>query len=318
MIVANPGFGETLHLKEVWPAARVILLVEYWYNSRGGDVGFDPEFGPTELPLARAADLNARNLAQALACTLADRLVCPTPFQASLFPPALRERITVHHEGIDLQRAAPLVGKKVRLADGTLLDGGRPVVTFISRTLEPMRGFHSFMRALPRVMEAHPTAEVVVIGGDDTAGYGMPPPPGRTWKQVMLDEVGARLDPARLHFTGRVSHREMMACLSLSWAHVYLTYPFTLSWSLLEAMACRCLVIGSDTAPVRDAVEAGRTGVLVDFFSPDHLAAAICQALRFPDNFKSMREAARSNVLSRYDALTSGTPRWLTKIDALI
>ena len=173
------------------------------------------------------------------------------------------------------------------------------------------------MRALPAVMAAHPTVEVVVIGSDKDRGYGLAPPAGRTWKDAMLEEVGSSIDESRLHFTGRIEHREMIQLLSLSTAHIYLTSPFTLSWSLLEAMACECLVIGSDTAPVRDAIRDGETGILVDFFAPEKLAGAILSGLALPEEFKHVREAARASVLNRFDAGRSGTPRWLEEIDAL-
>jgi glycosyltransferase involved in cell wall biosynthesis len=317
VIVGNPGWGETLHLKKIWPHAKVALLVEYWYVDEGGDVGFDPEFGGP-VDLATRLSLNARNLSQALACTLADLIVCPTPFQASLFPDEIRKRIVIHHEGIDLARAARLPFKKVRLPDGALLDGTRPVVTFIARTLEPLRGFHSFMRALPAVMAAHPMVEVVVIGNDQQNGYGAAPPAGRTWKQFMLDEVSGRIDPVRLHFTGGIEHREMMQLLLLSTAHVYLTYPFTLSWSLLEAMACGCLVIASDTAPVRDAIRNGKTGVLCDFFDSEAIATEITRALNEPEAFAAIRQAASASAMECFDAQRHGTPEWLGYIDGLM
>lgn len=316
VIVGNPGWGETLHLKKIWPGAKLALLVEYWYVDEGGDVGFDPEFGGP-VDLATRLSLNARNMTQALACTLADLIVCPTPFQASLFPDEIRKRIVIHHEGIDLARAARLPFKKMRLPGGTVLDGTRPVVTFIARTLEPLRGFHSFMRALPELMAAHAEVEVVVIGSDTQPGYGAAPPPGRTWKQVMLEEVGSRIDPSRLHFTGRIEHREMMQLLSMSAAHVYLTYPFTLSWSLLEAMACECIVIASDTAAVRDAIQNLETGLLVDFFRADLLAVTILHTVKSPEAFATIGQAARQSVLGRFDAHEIGTPGWLTQIESM-
>ena len=315
VIVGNPGWGETLHLKEVWPDARLILLGEYWYSFTGGDVGFDPEFTPAGFGLEEAMGLNARNMGHALAYTLADRIVCPTPYQASTFPPALRARITVHHEGIDVARAARRHWAVLKLPGGRVLDGSRPVVTFIARTLEPLRGYHSFMRALPMLMAGNAQAEVVVIGAEDQPGYGLSPPAGRTWKEIFLSEVRDRIDPARLHFLGRVPHDQMMAALSLSAAHVYLTYPFTLSWSLLEAMACGCLVVGSDTAPVRNVIADGETGLLADFFAPDAIAGTILRAIAEPDRYVPLRAAAASLVATRYDAVTSGIPGWLDAID---
>ena len=317
VIVGHPGWGETLHLKEVWPDAKLILLGEYWYASHGGDVGFDPEFTAPGFGLDEAIALNARNMGQALAFTLADRIVCPTPFQASTFPPALRERITVHHEGIDLARAARRADARIVLPGGRVLDGTRPVVTFVARKLEPLRGFHSFMRALPRLMAEHPDAEIVLMGAEDQPGYGVPSPRGQTWKSIFLKEVEGQVDLGRLHFLGRVSHEQMIAILSRSDAHVYLTYPFTLSWSLLEAMACGCLVVASDTAPVRDVVRHGENGLLVDFFSPDAIACSVGRVLAAPDRIAPLRDAARETVRSRYDQARTGTPGWLELIDTV-
>ena len=317
VIVGNPGWGETLHLKEVWPDAKLILLVEYWYTFRGGDVGFDPEFIQPGFGLGDAVALNARNMGQALACALADRIVCPTPFQASTFPPALRDRITVHHEGIDLARAARRPNVRIVLPGGRVLDGTRPLVTYAAYHLEPTRGFHSFMRALPRLMGEHPEADIVVMGAEDQPGYGASPPAGQTWKSIFLAEVDKRIDPGRLHFLGRVNHEQMIAILSRSDAHIYLTYPFTLSWSLLEAMACGCLVVASDTAPVRDVVRHGENGLLVDFFSPDAIASAAGRVLAAPDEVASLRTAAVETVRRHYDQRRTGTPGWLELIDAV-
>ena len=163
VIVGNPGWGETLHLKEIWPEARLILLGEYWYTFRGGDVGFDPEFVSPGFGLDDAVALNARNMGHALAYSLADRIVSPTPFQASTFPPPLRERIAIHHEGIDIARAARRAQPRLKVPGGRVLDGSRPVVTFIARTLEPLRGYHSLMRALPMLMDGNREVEVVII-----------------------------------------------------------------------------------------------------------------------------------------------------------
>ena len=317
VIVGNPGWGETLHLKEVWPDARLILLGEYWYSFRGGDVGFDPEFIAPGFGLDDAVALNARNMGQALAFTLADRIVCPTRFQASTFPPALRDRITVHHEGIDIARAARRPDVRIRLPGEKMLDGTRPLVTFIARTLEPLRGFHSFMRALPRLMAEHPDADVLLMGADDQPGYGASPPSGQSWKSLFLKEVEGLVDPDRLHFLGRLPHEQMIAILSRSDAHVYLTYPFTLSWSLLEAMACGCLVVASDTAPVRDVVRHGENGLLVDFFSPEAIAATVGRVLAAPGEFVPLRRAAVATIRDGFDQARTGTPGWIDLIDSV-
>ncbi|WP_419825249.1 glycosyltransferase [Sphingomonas sp.] len=318
VIIGNPGWGETLHLKEVWPEAKLILLGEYYYVARGGDLGFDPEFTAPDFGVADAVALNARNATQAFAYVLADRIVCPTPFQASTFPASLRERITVHHEGIDIAAASRRPAARMVLPDGKVLVAGDPVVTFISRTLEPLRGFHIFMRALPALLAERPDAHVVVIGTDAEQGYGAAAPGGSTWKDAMLRELGGRIDLARVHFLGRVPHATMVAALSLSAAHVYLTYPFVLSWSLIEAMACGCLIVGSDTAPVRDAIVPGENGLLVDFFDVAGLSVRLVEAVSHPASFMQLREGARATVVRRYDASAVGIPGWLSLIDDVI
>ncbi len=316
LIMGHPGWGETLHMKEIFPDARLVLLGEYFYRSQGGDTDFDPEFGLPDV--GGRLHLNALNAAQSLAYVLADQIVCPTPYQASTFPPILRDRIMILHEGIDTTRARRRAAARLKLPNGRMLDGSRPVVTYISRTLEPLRGFHIFMRALPSLMAAQPEADVVVVGRDAAQGYGHAAPAGTTWKSHLLAEVGERIDAARLHFLGPIEHGQMIDLLSLSWAHAYLTYPFVLSWSLLEAMACECAIVASDTPPVRDAIRHGWEGLSVDFFDAEGLAAALSHMIDNRDALASQRRAARETVLARFDRETVGVPGWLALIDEVM
>ena len=314
-IIGHPGWGETIHLRSAFPAARQILLGELYYRAKGVDVGFDPEFErPQRVIEART---NAKNATGALAYTMADRIICPTPFQAWTFPAIFQPSITVLHEGVDVQAARRRPDAVVKLPGNRRIDRMTPVITFINRNLERLRGFHIFMRALPAIQAALPDVEVLVIGGEDGRPYGGAPPGGGGWRAHMLAEVGDRLDPKRLHFLGRVTHRAMIDALSISRAHIYYTYPFVLSWSLLEAMACECPIIASDTAPVRDAMTDGETGVLRDFFDVDALAAATIDAVRHPETFDAMRANARARAVERYDRATVGVPGWLRIIDEL-
>ena len=313
VIIGHPGWGETLYLKEVWPDARMILLGEMLYRSHGADLNFDPEFCAPDL--VRDLRVHAKNATQVLAYAWADRIVCPTPFQAASFPPGLRPLIRVVHEGVDLDRATRRAGATVKLPGGVVLDGSTPVVTFVNRTLEPLRGFHIFMRALPAFLDAVPDAQVVVIGGDGASGYGAESPGGKGWKPWLLEELGDRLDRSRVHFMGRVPHAQMIEAFSISWAHVYYTYPFVLSWSLVEAMACECLVIASDTPPVRDAMTDGEDGALLPFFDVAALSAALIRAAREPEAFRAMRRRARASA-RRYDA-AAGIAGWLTIVDEM-
>ncbi len=170
-----------------------------------------------------------------------------------IFPEIFRNKIEVLHEGIDTAAVKPAPDASFRLPSGRLLTAKDEVVTFAARNLEPLRGYHIFMRALPRIMAKRPNAEIVIIGGHGTS-YGAPPSPGTTWKSIFLDEVAARIDMSRVHFCGHLPYQGYLQALQISSAHIYLTYPFTLSWSLLEAMSAGCLVIGSDTAPLRDVL----------------------------------------------------------------
>lgn len=313
LIIGHPGWGETLLLKEVWPDTPQILFAEFFYRAYGADVGFDPEFGAMTTP--EAFRIAAKNMGSALALSDADKIVAPTPFQASLLPRCFAQNTHVLHEGVDTDRASRREGATFRLSNGQTLDGTTPLITFVNRSLEPLRGFHIFMRALPRLLAAEPEAQVLIIGSDTHNPYGARAKDAPTWKAAMLQELGDRLDLDRIHFTGKVSHADLMSAFSISWAHVYFTYPFVLSWSLVEAMACECLVIASDTAPVRDAVEDGFNGQLVDFFDVDRLSEAMIEACREPERFWNLRRAARQTAVGRFDRARVGVPGWLELID---
>lgn len=316
LIIGHPGWGETVHLSEVFPGVPQIAFGEFFYKSHGGDVAFDPEF-ERSTP-ASDMKVHAKNLSMALAYSEAEVIVCPTPFQASTLPAGLQSRIRIIHEGVDISNASRKPGACFTLADGRVLDGSKPVITFINRNFERLRGFHIFMRALPALLERCPEAEVLLIGSDSGKGYGAGLPGGKTWKGVMMEELGDRLDASRLHFTGPLRHADMISALSISWAHVYYTYPFVLSWSLVEAMACECLILGSDTAPVRDAITPGINGVLNDFFDVDALSQAMIRACKHPEEFSALRPAARATAQRLFDRQTVGVPAWLNLVDELL
>lgn len=312
VIIAHPQWGETIHLRAIFPDVPQLLFGEIYYRPRDLDSDFDPEFDSPSL--AEDMRVHAKNATQALAYSTGDRIICPTHFQAKTFPAVFQPMIEIIHEGIDTE-AAKRRAAVLELPDGVRLDGSQPVITFINRRFEALRGFHIFMRALPEFLNACPDAHVVLIGEEQGVSYGRPLPGGEQWKDKMLAEVGDHLDMNRVHFLGRVEHERMIDALSISWAHVYYTYPFVLSWSLLEAMACECLILGSDTPPLRDAIEPGVNGVLNDFFNVDRLTAAMIRAVRDPDAFGTMRKAARDSVVQRFDSKMVGLPAWLNLID---
>jgi glycosyltransferase involved in cell wall biosynthesis len=316
LIVGHPGWGETTYMREIFPAAKQIAYAEYYYRSRGGDVGFDPEFSP---PRERDPhELYAKNAGMAMAFAEADAIVSPTPFQASVLPEVFRQRTHIIHEGVDTAVAKRHPSPKLTMGDGKVIDGSRPLITLINRRFEPLRGFHIFMRALPKLMAAVPEADIIIIGADEDGGYGKPAEKGTTWGKRLYAEVADRVDRSRIHFVGRVSHSLMLETLSLSSAHVYYTYPFVMSWSLLEAMAVECLVLGSDTAPVRDAITPGVDGILNDFFDVEALSHAMIEACRNPEKFAGMRKAARETILKRYDRASICQPAWTALVAPML
>ena len=319
LVVAHPGWGESLFVREVFPSARQILYGEFYYLSAGADVGFDPEFGTPSL--AEAIRVHAKNATGVLAYTHADRIVSPTRFQGSLLPEMFQDRLRVIHEGVDTQAVRPDGGRpgRVLLPGGVVLDAEAPVVTFVNRRFEPMRGFHTFMRALPALLARVPAAQIVLIGADHPGTYGAPAGEGTTWKARLLAELEGRLDLTRIHFTGTLPLAEMHALMSISRAHVYLTYPFALSWSCLEAMALGCLVVGSRTAPVEEAIEHGRNGLLVDMFDAPALSECLVDLCSRPrEAFAQVRAAARQTILDRYDRERVCEPAWASLVEEVL
>ncbi len=315
VICAHPGWGEALFLKDVFPNTPMLSFIEFYYKADGADFGFDPEF--VEDDLAARCRLRMKNANSLLNLDIADWCVTPTEWQRSTVPARYQDRMTVIHDGIDTERVKPDPKVVLRLAkSGLKLRPGDEVITFVNRNMEPYRGFHVFMRALPEIQKRRPNAVVLIVGGDEIS-YGKRLPQGETWRQRMLAEVGDRLDMRRVRFVGRVPYNDFLAMLQVSAVHVYLTYPFVLSWSMLEAMSAGCLVVGSATPPVEEVISDGDNGLLVDFFSPQAIADAIDRVLSHPDRMADIRRRARQTVIERYDLGGVCLPRHVALVDAV-
>lgn len=294
VIIGHIGWGSMMFVKDVLPQVPALGYCEFFYRAEGADVGFAPDDHPDAETRKR---LRLRNAAQLLSLEAMEGGVSPTNWQRSLYPGDVRPRIAVCHEGIDVRRFRPDPAASLKLPDGRVLKAGDPVVTFVARDLEPYRGFPQALDAAAKVVRRRPDALFVFVGGDSVS-YGAAPPGGGSWKDHLLASLDVPQD--RLIFPGTVPHAVLRQLFQISAAHLYLTYPFVLSWSVLEAMACGGLIIGSDTAPVREVIRSGRNGILVPFFDAEALAGAILDALARPQDFLELRNAARRTVEKRF------------------
>jgi glycosyltransferase involved in cell wall biosynthesis len=314
IICGHPGWGELLFLPYIWPNTPVLLYQEFFYQIHGFDYDFDPEF-QSELPWQKCAKAHMKNANTLLNLEAATWNITPTGFQRSSFPERFHQRISVIHDGIDPNAAPAKANSKLSLTlkDGQELKLGDPIVTFVNRTIEPYRGCHSFIRSIPHLQELNPTARVVIVGEEQGVSYGSACPDGE-WKDVFLKEIEGSYDPSRVHFAGSLDYNDFLKLLKLSQAHVYLTYPFVLSWSLLESMCSACAIVGSATAPVMEVIRDGQNGLLVDFFQPKAIAEAVNQLLRDRALARELGTQARKDALARY-SLERCLPRQLELID---
>ena len=309
LIIGHLGWGETLFAKDVFPDAALFVHAEFFYSAKGADVGFDPEF-PLRGGIERLFELRAKNAAILAAINDADFAVVPTRWQASCFPPYLQSKLRLVHEGVNTELVKPNPAATYRIpGTNVTFKRGDEVITFVNRNLEPYRGYHIFMRALPAILSARPNAHVVMVGGDSTS-YGAAAPAGKTWKEIFLSEVREQIPLSRVHFVGKIPYMDYVSLLQTSAAHIYLTYPFVLSWSMLEAMSAGVALIASSTPPVLEVVENGANGVLVDFFDVDGLAQSTIDVLEHPHKYVAMRQAARKTIVERYDTSVC-LPQWL-------
>lgn len=307
LILAHPGWGESLFLKNVWPTAKMVIYCEFHYKVEGQDVGFDSEFPASDA--GDACRVHMKNVNNLLHFECADVGISPTEWQKSTFPEPFRSKIQVVHDGIDTKIIQPNPAAELQVGTHRLTRKDE-IITFVSRNMEPYRGYHTFMRALPKILQTRPKARVLIVGGDGVS-YGQKPPAGQTWKQIFLDEVKDGLDLSRVHFLGRIDYKSFIPLLQLSRVHVYLTYPFVLSWSLLEAMSCGCAIVASDTAPLKEAITDKQTGLLVDFFSPDEIANKTIELLENPLLRDTLRAQARAFAVKHYDLRSVCLPRMM-------
>lgn len=321
LIVAHHGWGESMFLRRIWPETPMGIYCEFHYHPTGFDVGFDKEFPPKDP--ADECRVILKNLNNLVHFDYATGGISPTRWQADTFPQPFRKKIAVIHDGIDTNVVIPRpnIRVKLKLDSGELeLKRDDDVVTFVNRNLEPYRGYHIFMRALPEILKRRPKARVLLVGGNDVS-YGARSDTGRSWKDIFIDEVRPQIpneDWARVHFLGSLPYDQFLGLLQVTSAHVYLTYPFVLSWSLLEAMSAECPIIGSKTPPVEEVITHNKTGLLVPFFDVNAITEAVLTLLENRDLGRRLGRAARIHATTHYDLNTVCLPQQLNWLQSLI
>jgi glycosyltransferase involved in cell wall biosynthesis len=308
VMLGHNGWGEIWYLKDIFPNAPLIGYFEFFYRLQGADVAFDPADPVTPDTAPR---LRTKNLGNLLALDTADLGQTPTQWQKSVYPRRYHPILHVIHEGIDSQVVTPDPTARVKItADGPEIAAGDEIVTYVARNLEPYRGFPTFMRSLPAILTARPKARVLIVGGDEVS-YGSRPTGPLNFREQMLAELKGSLDLSRVHFLGKIPYPAFVKVLQVSRVHVYLTYPFVLSWSMLEAMSAGCLIVGSRTQPVEEVIHHAGNGVLVDFFSHAEVSQRVIEALEDRRGHDSIRQNARQTIVDQYDLRTVCLPAHL-------
>ncbi|MDC0912308.1 glycosyltransferase [Paracoccaceae bacterium] len=326
VIMAHHGWGESMFLKEIWPKVKLCIYCEFHYSARGQDIGFDPEF-PASGPESEYCRIKLKNLNNIMHFEIADAAISPTAWQASTFPASFRDKISVIHDGIDTDVARPNSKANFTLTvhgnQKIKITCSDEIITFVNRNLEPYRGYHSFMRALPKILKNRPEARILIIGGNEVS-YGPPPNVQKfkktSWKEIYVDELRPQIskkDWQRIHFLGSIDYNLYLKVLQVSSCHIYLTYPFVLSWSLLEAMSIGCPIVASDTAPVKEVITDRKTGILTNFFSPEKIAKEVIELLSDTKKANELGVSSRQFIEENYDLKTKCIPKQIKLLEKM-
>ncbi len=294
IICAHPGWGDTLFIKEIYPDVPLLSFMEFYYHAFGADVYFDKN---EPVNIDDVASVRIKNSTNLLNLEMCDWGITPTWWQLKQHPKEFHHKISVLHDGIDTDIVKPSTNKRpIQLPDGTVITEKEKIVTYICRNFEPYRGFPTVMRGIEKLVKERSDCHVLIVGNDGN-GYGRNASK-KTFKQQILEEL--TLDASRVHFINTLPYEQYLRVLQVSDVHIYFTVPFVLSWSSMEAMSAGCLLVASDTAPVREVMQDGVNALLTDFFSPEQLAARLHEALDNQEKLQHLRDAARQTILDKY------------------
>lgn len=325
LILAHPGWGESLFLKDLWPEKVLAIYCEYFYSNTMQDMEFDPEFPPKPIELTASEQVGVgpvrlKNFINYMHIPIADAGLSPTQWQANTFPEDFRKKITVIHDGIDTNILAPDTNAILTLNDTLKLGKNDEILTFVNRELEPFRGYHVFMRSLPEIMRRRPKLRVLIVGGDGVSYGSKHPNINYSWRDIFATEVRLKMTEEewnRIHFVGKIPYSHFITLLQISTIHVYLSYPFVLSWSMLEAMSVGCAVVASDTNPVKEMIEHNKTGRLVSFFDIKELSDTVLSLLDQPLERDRIGQNARNFIKNELDLREKCLPQQMQWIESL-
>ena len=318
LIISHPGWGESMFIKKVWPKAKLAVYCEYYYQSVGSDVGFDKEF--TKSDTSDGCHIDMKNLVHTVQFPSIDFALSPTKWQASTFPLQFRSKIAVIHDGIDTQVVKPKANASVCINNDIKITNKDEVLTFVNRNLEPYRGYHILMRSLPELLKKKPNLRVLLVGGDSVS-YGARPTDCKSWKEKFIAEISPQMPTefwSRIHFLGRIPYPIYLELLQVSTVHVYLTYPFVLSWSLLESMSAGCSIVASNTQPVAEYIRHDEHGLLVDFFDIKGLIDNVIFLLDNKTKREKLSKNARQLIIDNCDLNTICIPKQIEWINSMI
>lgn len=293
LIIGHSGWGSTFYIKDIFPEVPFLGCFEWYYDAGSPNAAFG-----RKNPVGHGTRMEIRNKSLSILSDLAacDHGICPTHWQKAQFPTEFHKKLSVIHDGINTNFFIPVPDKKLVLP-GLDLSQAKELVTYTARGFEPYRGFPQFIESIPHILKNRPGAHIVIVG-EDRVCYGPKLPDGQTYKKRMTEKID--LDPDRVHFVDPLPYGKYLEVLQASTVHVYLTVPFVLSWSLLEAMACGCLVVASNTQPVKEVIQDGVNGVLTEFFAPEKIAEKVVACLEYPSFMKNIKTNARKTIQERY------------------
>ncbi len=290
LAVSHMGWGEALYFKDIYPKTPLLGYAEFYYHAVGADSGFDPSSPVSKDQALLIKTLNSQLLLGMNEC---DKMITPTNWQKSLLPAVFHSKIDVIHEGVDVSLCKPDDSAFFTFPNGVELTKKDEVITYTSRNLEPYRGFPVFLQAIEKICQQRPNCHVIITGGDEVS-YSKSSPNGMCYRELYLQSVS--IPHERVHFLGKVPYSTHIQLLQLSSVHVYLTYPFVLSWSFIEAMACGCVIIASDTQPVMDVLEPDVNGIAVNFFDDEAIAEQVNAVFNDSQRKKHLGLAARKKI----------------------